>query len=130
MLDGATAIWTGRILSGFAILFLLGASVAPKLLQANSAADTFTRLGWPLDYLVLVGLIELACIVLYAWPRTSFLGAVLMTGLLGGAVATQLRVGSPLFSHTLFGLYVGAFVWGGLWLRNPALRQIFPWRLS
>lgn len=128
MFDSHAAIWTGRILSGLAIAFLLAASVAPKLTQAKVAADTFTRLGWPTDYLLLIGLIELGCILLYAWPRTNILGAVLTTALLGGAIATQLRAGSPIFSHTLFGIYVGFFIWGGLWLRDPALRAIFPWK--
>lgn len=128
MFDSNAAIWTGRILSGLAIAFLLAASVAPKLAQAKTAADTFTRLGWSTDYLLLVGLIELGCILLYAWPKTSVFGAVLTTALLGGAIATQLRVGSPVFSHTLFGLYVGFFIWGGLWLRDPALRALFPWK--
>ncbi|WP_338426246.1 DoxX family protein [Sphingopyxis kveilinensis] len=128
MFDSNAAIWTGRILSGLAIAFLLAASVAPKLMQAKTAADTFTRLGWSTDYLLLIGMIELGCILLYAWPKTSVLGAVLTTGLLGGAIATQLRVGSPVFSHTLFGLYVGFFIWGGLWLRDPALRALFPWK--
>ena len=128
MFDSNAAIWTGRILSGLAIAFLLAASVAPKLAQAKTAADTFTRLGWSTDYLLLVGLIELGCILLYAWPKTSVFGAVLTTTLLGGAIATQLRVGSPVFSHTLFGLYVGFFIWGGLWLRDPALRALFPWK--
>jgi hypothetical protein len=65
--------------------------------------------------------------VLYVFPRTSILGAVLVTGYLGGAVATHLRVGSPLFSHVLFGVYVGLMAWGGLWLREPRLRAVFPW---
>lgn len=128
MFDSSAAIWTGRILSGLAIAFPLVASVAPKLAQAKTAADTFTRLGWSTDYLLLIGMIELGCILLYAWPKTGVLGAVLTTGLLGGAIATQLRVGSPVFSYTLFGLYVGFFIWGGLWLRDPALRALFPWK--
>lgn len=128
MFDSSAAIWSGRILSGLAIAFLLAASVAPKLARAKIAADTFTRLGWSTDYLLLVGLIELGCVLLYTWPKTSVLGAVLTTALLGGAIATQLRAGSPVFSHTLFGLYVGFFIWGGLWLRDPALRALFPWK--
>ena len=68
----------------------------------------------------------LACVVLYAWPRTAVLGAILMTGLLGGAIATHLRVGSPTFSHLLFGLYLGLLAWGGLYLRDPRLRALMP----
>ena len=63
-------------------------------------------------------------------PRTSILGAVWMTDLLGGAIATQLRVGNPLFTHLLFGVYLGLFMWGGLWLRDPALRALLPLRTS
>ena len=74
----------------------------------------------------MIGLIELACVVLYLIPRTSVLGAVLMMGLLGGAMATQIRAGSPLFSHILFSIYLGLFMWGGLWLRNERLRALFP----
>lgn len=118
----------GWILTGTYSLFMLGASVAPKLLGASVATETMTQLGWPDGYLLLIGLIELACVLLYLYPATSILGAVLTMGLLGGAMATQLRVGSPLFSHVLFSIYLGLFMWGGLWLRDPALRAIFPWR--
>ncbi|MCB1470503.1 MAG: DoxX family protein, partial [Rhizobiaceae bacterium] len=92
-------------------------------------ADTTMReLGWPDGYVLTIGLIELACVALYLYPRTSVLGAVLTMGVLGGAMATQLRVENPLFSHILFGLYLGLFMWGGLWLRDARLRAVFPWR--
>lgn len=120
-------VWTGRVLSGLFVLFMLGASVAPKLLGLDVAAETLADLGWP-DYSLMIGLIELACVLLYVFPRTSVLGAVLTMGLLGGAMATHIRVGSPLFSHTLFSIYLALFMWGGLWLRDPALRALFPWR--
>jgi hypothetical protein len=84
------------------------------------------QLGWPPGFAFMIGLIELACLALYLIPRTSVLGAVLMMGLLGGAMATQIRVGSPLFSHILFSLYLGLFMWGGLWLRDPRVRALFP----
>ena len=87
-----------------------------------------SRLGWDPSFIVMIGAIELVCVLLYVFPRTSVLGAVLMTGLLGGAMATHVRVESPLFSHTLFSVYLGLFMWGGLWLRDPALRALFPWR--
>jgi hypothetical protein len=118
----------GWLLSGLYVLFTLGASVAPKLLGMEVADETMRQLGWPDGYVTMIGLIELACVLLYIWPRTSVLGAVLAMGLFGGAMATQVRVGNPLFSHELFGLYLGLFMWGGLWLRDPALRAIFPWR--
>jgi hypothetical protein len=63
---------------------------------------------------------------LYAWPRTAVLGAILLTGLFGGAIASHLRLGDPLFSHTLFGVYLGMLMWGGLWFRDPALRALLP----
>lgn len=119
-------LWTGRILTGLFALFILGASVAPKLLQLPIAEETMAQLGWPPGYAFMIGLIELACLALYLIPRTSVLGAVLMMGLLGGAMATQIRVGSPLFSHILFSLYLGLFMWGGLWLRDPRVRALFP----
>jgi hypothetical protein len=125
----APSVWTGRVLSGLFVLFMLAASIAPKFLMADMVAEqSMTPLGWPAKYLLLIGLIELACVVLYVIPRTSLLGAVLMTGLLGGAVATNLRVENPLFSHTLFGVWLGLFMWGGLWLRNASLRAVFPFR--
>lgn len=119
-------LWTGRVLSGLFALFMLGASIAPKLLGMPVAEETMAKLGWPSGYAFIIGLIELACVVLYLIPRTSVLGAVLMTGLLGGAMATQIRVDNPLFSHVLFSLYLGLFMWGGLWLRNQRVRTLFP----
>jgi hypothetical protein len=121
-------VWTGRVLSGLFVLFMLGASVAPKLLGMQVADDTMRQLGWPDGYVLMIGVIELVCVLLYVFPKTSVLGAVLMMGLLGGAIATQIRAGSPLFSHQLFSIYLGLFMWGGLWLRDPALRAVFPWR--
>ena len=121
-------VWTGRVLSGLFVLFMLGASVAPKLFGMQVADDTMRQLGWPDGYVLMIGVIELVCVLLYVFPKTSVLGAVLMMGLLGGAIATQIRAGSPLFSHQLFSIYLGLFMWGGLWLRDPALRAIFPWR--
>lgn len=119
-------VMTGWAMSMLVILFLLIASVAPKLVGATVATESLRSLGWDPRHMLLIGLIELTCVILYAVPRTSVLGAIVTTGLLGGAIATQVRVDSPLFSHTLFGLYLGLFLWGGLWLRNPALRAIFP----
>ena len=116
---------TGYVLSGLFALFMLGASVTPKLLQMPVAGETLAGLGWP-DYSLMIGFFELAFVLLYLFPRTSVLGAVLMTALLGGAMATHIRVGSPLLSHTLFSIYLALFMWGGLWLRSPALRSVFP----
>lgn len=121
-------LWTGRVLTGLYALFMLGASVAPKLMMMPIAEETMAHLGWPAGNAFMIGLIELGCLLLYLIPRTSLLGAVLTMALLGGAMATQVRAGSPLFSHVLFGIYLGLFMWGGLWLRDPKLRALFPFR--
>ena len=118
----------GWVLSGLFILFMLGASVAPKLLGLPLASDTLTALGWTDSPILLIGMIELVCTLLYTLPLTSVLGAVLMMGVLGGAMVTQIRADSPLFSHQLFSLYLGLLMWGGLWLRDPRLRALFPLR--
>lgn len=118
----------GYALTGLFAVFLAVASITPKFFIPDVATESMHQLGWPESHLVLIGAIELICLVLYLVPRTAVLGAVLMTGLLGGAMAAQLRVGNPLFSHTLFGLYLGLFMWGGLWLRDAGLRAMFPIR--
>lgn len=123
-------LWAGRVLSGLFALFMLGASIAPKLLGMPVAEQTLATLGWPPGYAVMIGIIELSCVMLYLVPRTSFLGAVAMTALLGGAIATHIRAASPLFSHVLFGVYLGLFMWAGVWLRDPALRALLPYRSS
>jgi hypothetical protein len=119
-------IWIGWGLSGLFATFLLVASIAPKLVGARVAHDSFAQLGWSGSYILLIGGIELIGVALYLIPRTSVLGAILMTGLLGGAIATHLRADSPLFTHVLFGLYLGIAMWAGLWLRDPTVRAIFP----
>lgn len=120
--------WAGWVLTGLFALFILGASVFPKLSGMPVAEETMAQLGWPAGYAFAIGLVELTCLVLYLFPRTNVLGAVLFMGLLGGAMATQIRAGSPLFSHQLFSLYLGLFMWGGLWLRDERLRALFPFR--
>jgi hypothetical protein len=121
-------LWSGRALTSLFALFMLLASISPKLLGLPVAEETMAQLGWPAGYSYLIGLIELGCLVLYLLPRTSVLGAILMMGLLGGAMATQIRAESPLFSHVFFSLYLGLFMWGGLWLRDARLRAVFPFR--
>ncbi len=116
----------GRILSGSFALFLLGASATPKLLELPVAEASMAQLGWPPGYAYSIGVLELACVVLYLIPRTSVFGAILTTGLLGGAMATQIRAQNPLFSHVLFSVYVGLFMWGGLWLQSAPLRSLLP----
>lgn len=127
-MNSRTMTIAGWVLSGLYALFMLGASVTPKLLGLQIADDTMRQLGWPDGYVLMIGVIELVLVLLYLFPKTSVLGAVLTMALLGGAMATQIRAGSPLFSHQLFSIYLGLFMWGGLWLRDPALRAVFPWR--
>jgi hypothetical protein len=118
-------IWTGRVLSGFAVLFLLVDGVV-KLLEAQPAIEGTVRLGYPEHAVFTLGMILLACVVVYLNPQTSVLGAVLLTGYLGGAVATHVRVESPLLTHVLFPTYLGALLWGGLLLRDRRLRAFLP----
>jgi hypothetical protein len=121
-------VWTGRVLTGLFALFMLGASIYPKFFMPDVVAANMGRSGWTPDKTLLLGIIELTCLVLYLIPRTAVLGAVLMMGYLGGALATNLRVDSPLFGFTLFSVYLGLVMWGGLWLREPQLRALFPFR--
>lgn len=118
----------GYVLSGLFVLFMLGASVAPKLFGLPVADETMAALGWPPGYVLPIGILELILTLLYIYPRTNVLASILFMGLLGGAMATQIRAGSPLFSHQLFSIYLGLFMWGGLWLRDPQLRALFPFR--
>lgn len=113
---------SGWVLTVLLLLFLLPASVGPKLLGAQAAADSLAAIQWPAGHMAALGVLELLLLLLYVWPRTALLGAVLFTALLGATVASHLRAGSPLASHTLFGVYLGVFVWVSLYLRDAALR--------
>jgi hypothetical protein len=121
------ALWTGRVLSGLVILFLLFDS-AMKLIPLDIVLTTSAQLGYPATagFARGLGILLLVCTALYAYPRTAILGAILLTGYLGGAIATHVRIGSPLFSHTLFGFYLGLMLWGGLYLRDLRLRTLIP----
>jgi hypothetical protein len=110
------------VLSGLATLFLL-MDAAMKLVRAKPAVEGTVQLGYPEGVVFGLGLLLLICTLLYIIPRTAVLGAILLTGYLGGAVATQVRVGNPLFSHVLFAVYVGIVVWGGLFLRDRRVRE-------
>ncbi|MBD2747444.1 DoxX family protein [Microvirga sp. BT688] len=118
-------VWTGRALSGLVVLFLLFDGTI-KLVPLQVAIDTVIPLGWPTDPVTwrALGIVLIVSTLLYAYPRTAFLGALLITAYLGGAVATHVRVGSPLFSHSLFGVYMGIALWTGLWLRDPRIRAL------
>ena len=131
----------GWSLTGLATLFMTF-DIAIKLVDLQIVRDTLVQLGYPPELGRTIGVVELICLALYLNPRTAVLGAVLFTGVMGGAIATHMRVGDPLFSHVLFGVYLGAALWGGLWLRDAPeardagglrritrLRALFPVRL-
>src|SRR5438046_6464920 len=120
-------IWAGRILSGLPVLFLLFDAII-KLIKIRPVVEAFTNLGYPPDLVVPIGIILLVCVALYVIPQTSVLGAILLTGYLGGAVATHARVGARLISHVLFPTYVGALIWLGLYLRDARMRALVPLR--
>jgi hypothetical protein len=124
-----TALWVGRIVSGLVILFLTF-DVVFKFIKPAPApvVETMAHVGWALSLAPVLGIVLLVCVALYAIPLTSVLGAILLTGYLGGAIATHLRVGDPLFSHVLFPTYLGVLLWGGLYLREPRLRALLPFR--
>src|SRR4051794_15763675 len=123
------ARWTGRVLSGVVIAFLLFDG-AIKLVPWPVVTETMDKMGYGSSENLArsLGIVTIVCTMLYAVPPTSILGAILLTGYLGGAIASHVRIGSPLFSHVLFGFYLGLMVWGGLWLRDPGLRALVPFR--
>ena len=115
--------WTGRIVSGLVILFMLFDTVA-HLVKPQVVVDAFNRLGLSPAFSRPLGVLELLCLVLCMIPRTAVWGTILLTAYLGGAVATQLRAGSPLVGETLFPVYVGILLWGGLLLRDRRVRAL------
>ena len=120
-------IWTGRVLSTLAILFLTFDGVMKFFLHTfpkEVLEENIIKLGYPLEVFPYLGVILLASTALYTIPRTSVLGAILLTGYLGGAVATHVRISNPLASHILFPVYLGIFIWLGLFLRNQKLRNV------
>lgn len=123
------ARWAGYAMSGLVILFLLFDG-GIKLVPLEIVTETSAQLGLPADaaFARLLGILTLIGVALYAVPQTAALGAILLTGYMGGAIATHLRIGSPLFSHVLFGFYLGVLIWGGLYLRDPHLRRLIPFR--
>ena len=121
------ARWAGHSMSALMILFLILHGII-KLVPLAPVTEALAELGYPVNLARALGVLTLVCTVLYAMPRTSVLGAILLTGLLGGAIATHLRVGSPVFTRLLFGVYLGVMVWGGLFLRDERLRALVPLR--
>lgn len=120
-------LWTGRVLSTLAVLFLLFDSIL-KFIKPQVVIDGTLALGYPVTVITPLAITLLLCTILYVVPMTRVLGAILLTGYLGGAVATHVRHGDPVFSHILFPTYLGAFLWLGLYLRDPALRNFVPFR--
>ncbi len=123
---GKKTLWAGRIISSVAVLFLSFDGVI-KVLQLVPAVEATVQLGYPEHLVLRIGLLELACLAVYVIPRTSLLGAIVLTGYLGGAIATHVRVGSDLFS-LLFAVMIGVLIWGGLVLRDNRLRGLLPLR--
>ena len=122
-----TAANIGRVCTGLVALFLAFDTVL-KVLKLGPAVEGTMALGYPPGSVQGIGIIELVCLVLYLLPRTSVLGGLLLTGYLGGAIATHVRLSNPLFTHTLFPLYVAIVLWGGLYLREKRLRALVPLR--
>lgn len=120
-------LWTGRILTILTTLFMLFDGTM-KLFQPLPVTKAMTQLGFPSHLSVPIGVILLICTALYALPSTSVLGSVLLTGYLGGAVVSQLRIGAPLFSTALFPIYFAVLLWAGIYLREPRLRKLIPVR--
>lgn len=121
--------WASRLIIGLIALFMLFDAVM-KFVAPKPVADAFARTGWPLHLSPVLGWILLVSTLLYLIPRTSVLGAILLTGYLGGAVATNLRLENPWFSNTLFPVYFGVLVWAALWLRDPLIAGLIPLRAN
>jgi len=122
-----TKLWISYVMSGLVILFMLMDSIM-KFVKPPEVIEGTLALGFAEQHLPIIGALGLISTLLYALSRTSILGAILLTGYFGGAVATHLRLNNPLLTHTLFTVYFGILVWGGLWLRSSKLRELLPLR--
>jgi sorbitol-specific phosphotransferase system component IIC len=120
-----TKRWASYILSGIVILFMLMDSVM-KFIQPKEVIEGTVALGFTQHHIIVLGVLGLLSTLLYTLPRTSVLGAILLTAYFGGAIATHMRMDNPLFTHTLFTVYFGVLTWGGLWLRNLKLQELLP----
>lgn len=118
-------LWAARIMSWLVILFMLFDAIM-KFIQPEMVVDSTLSLGYEQHHIVVIGILALIPTILYAIPRTSILGAILLTGYWGGAIATHLRLDNPLFTHLLFPVYLAVLAWGGIWLVNEQLRELFP----
>ncbi len=117
--------WAGYILSGLPAVFLILDTVG-KLFKPDVVIKGTVELGYPESVIVPLGILLLVCTIIYLIPQTAVLGAILLTGYLGGTVATHVRIGNPLFTHTLFGVYLGVMLWLGLYFRDSRLRALIP----
>ena|SRR5690606_32724419 len=126
-MERTKGVWAGYIISGLAVLFFLMDAVG-KFVKPEVVVKTTTELGYQESQIVTIGAILLACTIFYVIPQTAVLGAVLLTGYLGGAVATNFRVQAPLFGNVLFPVYLGIMVWLGLFLRDARIRELLPFR--
>jgi hypothetical protein len=122
-----TMLWAGWSLSGLTVLFMLFDGLS-KLAMEHHVVEATTKIGYPVEVIRPLGIVLLASTILYVIPRTAILGAILLTGFLGGAVASKVRIEDPIFSSILFGVYFGILAWGGLYLRDERLRSLMPWR--
>jgi hypothetical protein len=120
-------LWTGRAMYALAVVFLL-VDAGMKVLKMAPAIEGTVQLGYPASVVSGIGIVQLVCLALYVIPQTSVFGAILLTGYLGGAIGTHVRVGNPLFTHVLFPIYVAVLVWGALFLRDERLRALVPVR--
>ena len=122
-----TALWTSRVVSALVVLFLLFDSTL-HLTKPTPVVDAFARLGYPLSASVGIGIVEFLCLIAYVIPRLAILGAILLTAIVGGAIATHVRAGSPVFEAYIFPIVLGFLIWGGIWLRDDRLRGLVPLR--
>jgi hypothetical protein len=122
-----TSLWAGRIMSGLTVLFMLFDGIS-KLALEHHVVDATTKIGFPQEVIRPLGIVLLVCTILYTIPRTAIFGAILLTGYLGGAVASKVRIEDPIFGSIVFGVYFGILAWGGLYLRDHRLRTLIPLR--
>ncbi|MFB9328028.1 DoxX family protein [Paenibacillus aurantiacus] len=120
-------LWASYALSGLVVLFMLFDGIA-KLFKPESVVESTTTLGFEEHHLLAIAILGLISTLLYAFPRTAVLGAILLTAYYGGVVATHVRLDNPLFSHTLFSVYLAILAWGGLWLRDDRVQRLFTTR--
>jgi DoxX-like family len=121
------SLWAGRVVTGLVAAFLVFDAVI-HIMKPAPVVEAFAKLNFPIRFAVPLGIIELVCILLYVIPRTSILGAIFLTGYLGGAIAIQLPTGNSLFGEVLFPVYIAVFLWGGIYLRDERLRTMVPLR--